>query len=122
MCTTGGGTLTGRQATLATLEAAVPTRVGLAVRSVKCAGQLVPGITRFRVGQAGEPYLARRIPSHGRELPAHRLLDGRRPTGPLQGHVVIAEGGWGLSQDVLLVPASFPVPREYLTLCQGARR
>lgn len=112
LCVAGGGALTGRQAALPTLEAAVPACVGLAVRGVERPGHRVPGIARVRVGQAGEPHLAGRVPSHGRELPARGLLDGRRPTGPLQGHVVIAEGGWALSRDVLLVP------REYLTRLQ----
>lgn len=97
VCEAKGTILTWWQVALATLEAAVPTRMGLAVWAVECAGQHVPGLARHRVGQAGEPHLASCILSHGRELPAHRLLDSWGPAGPLQGQVVIAEGGWGLS-------------------------
>lgn len=122
MCAAGGRALTRRQATLATLEAAVPASVGLAVRNVERTGQQVPGITWIRVGQASVPHLASRVLSHGRELPAHSLLDGRRPTGPFHGHVVIAVEAWGLNRDFLLVPGSFPVSREYLTPLQRCYR
>lgn len=118
----GGRTLTGWQVTLATLEAAVPASVGLAVWHVESAGQHVPGITWIRVGQASVPHLAGRVLTHGRELPAHSLLDGLRPTGPFHGQVVIAVGAWGLNWDVLLVPGSFPVSREYLTPLQRCYR